>query len=214
MPIPEDMLTEGEEVLVDTHPHVEYLARPVVASVVALALVALVQAEVKHAQFLHWTVEALLTAAVVWLAVRIVKWLSISLTVTNRRLDYKEGVFRRNTIQLRYQRISEVQCDQTVFGRLLGVGKLQFDVQGEGQPIVIPDVRKVRSMQRLINQQLDALANPAAPPAAPPPAAAPPGQAPAESVHDQLVQLDDLRQRGILSEQEFEAKKAELLGRL
>ncbi len=45
-------------------------------------------------------------------------------------------------------------------------------------------------------------------PAAPPPA--PAGQ----TVADRLMQLDQLRQRGILSESEFQAKKAELLQQL
>jgi hypothetical protein len=35
-----------------------------------------------------------------------------------------------------------------------------------------------------------------------------------QSVADRLVQLDDLRRRGILSTDEFQAKKAELLRQL
>jgi hypothetical protein len=34
------------------------------------------------------------------------------------------------------------------------------------------------------------------------------------SIPEQLIQLDDLRRRGIVSEDEFESKKAELLDRL
>jgi hypothetical protein len=34
------------------------------------------------------------------------------------------------------------------------------------------------------------------------------------SIPEQLIQLDDLRQRGIITESEFEAKKIELLSRL
>ncbi|MGP8059031.1 MAG: PH domain-containing protein [Acidimicrobiales bacterium] len=36
----------------------------------------------------------------------------------------------------------------------------------------------------------------------------------AASIHEQLVQLDDLRRRGIVSDQEFQSKKTELLSRL
>ena len=49
-------------------------------------------------------------------------------------------------------------------------------------------------------------------------AAVPPGAvgsaSSAASVPEQLIQLDDLRRRGIVTPAEFEAKKAELLGRL
>jgi hypothetical protein len=45
-------------------------------------------------------------------------------------------------------------------------------------------------------------------PAAPPPAPS------AQTVADRLIQLDQLRQHGILSESEFQAKKTELLQQL
>ena len=62
--------------------------------------------------------------------------------------------------------------------------------------------------------QQDYQATQAAPPPppqqAPPPAAAP--AAPAPSVPEQLEQLADLRDRGVLSPEEFEAQKAKILG--
>jgi hypothetical protein len=42
----------------------------------------------------------------------------------------------------------------------------------------------------------------------------PPATAATQTVADRLVQLDELRRRGILSTAEFEAKKAELLRQL
>jgi predicted Zn-dependent peptidase len=43
-------------------------------------------------------------------------------------------------------------------------------------------------------------------------AAAP--SAPAHSIPEQLDQLADLRDRGVITQAEFDAKKAELLGRM
>jgi hypothetical protein len=67
-------------------------------------------------------------------------------------------------------------------------------------------------------------ASPAPAPAGPPPAtAAPPqptvvpgpgGPAGPGEIRDRLIELDDLRQRKIISEEEFAAKKAELLSRI
>jgi hypothetical protein len=58
-------------------------------------------------------------------------------------------------------------------------------------------------------------------PAATPPAAAPPAAAPATGdtaqeadIFVKIERLADLRRKGILSEQEFSSKKAELLSRL
>ena len=57
-------------------------------------------------------------------------------------------------------------------------------------------------------------------PVATPPVAAPGGAsgrlggATPDQIRDRLIELDDLRQRGILSEEEFATKKAELLDRI
>jgi hypothetical protein len=40
------------------------------------------------------------------------------------------------------------------------------------------------------------------------------GGATHDQIRDRLIELDDLRQRGILSEEEFATKKAELLDRI
>jgi hypothetical protein len=53
---------------------------------------------------------------------------------------------------------------------------------------------------------------PASPPAGSPPSAAAPGTGP--TVADRLIQLGELRRRGIVSAAEFEAKKAQLLEQL
>jgi hypothetical protein len=56
---------------------------------------------------------------------------------------------------------------------------------------------------------------PKAQPQAPPPTStgAPAGASHAD-IRDRLIELDDLRRRGIISEEEFAAKKAELLNRI
>ena len=53
-----------------------------------------------------------------------------------------------------------------------------------------------------------------APPAARPPAAPPPPSPAADDVFGKIERLADLRTKGIITEQEFEAKKSELMSRL
>jgi hypothetical protein len=47
-----------------------------------------------------------------------------------------------------------------------------------------------------------------------PPEASQPKAAVAFEIRDRLIELDDLRRRGIISEEEFAAKKSELLNRI
>ena len=66
-----------------------------------------------------------------------------------------------------------------------------------------------RQADRWAQQDYQA-AEPPPPPQQPPPPAAAPAAAP--SVPEQLEQLADLRDRGVLSPEEFEAQKAKILG--
>jgi hypothetical protein len=65
-----------------------------------------------------------------------------------------------------------------------------------------------RQGQRWAQQEAQEAPQQQAPPAAPAPAAPPAG----ESMIDQLKQLGELKSQGILTEEEFAAQKAKLLG--
>jgi membrane protein YdbS with pleckstrin-like domain len=92
---------------------------------------------------------------------------------------------------------------------------VEHDTPPFGVPVVVADDDE---------DTMDPEARVPAPPAAPTPSPAPTtavpappapatGAGPAE-IRDRLIELDDLRQRGIISEVEFAAKKAELLSRI
>jgi hypothetical protein len=134
------------------------------------------------------------------------------------------------------QRIVDTHCTQRPLERLLGSGRIVLELEGEGGPIALDDVRRPRALQRVINRQvhaMDAGFQPYRPagtterdPDDPrgfersdrtPPAGVAisgGGADTATSIPDQLVALDRLRRQGILSEEEFANKKAELLGRI
>jgi hypothetical protein len=183
-----------------------------------------------------------------------------TLALTTTRIVVRRGVFDRNIVQIRLQRITEISLSQQLWERVVSTGRLIIDVQGEDDAVVLEFVRKPAIFQRVINGQINELlgggaAEPiphelrsidsratrslftgrhpadtppygtppvadeeepdaSAPPPPPPvPTGPPPGAGPAE-IRDRLVELDELRQRRIITEEEFAAKKAELLGRI
>jgi membrane protein YdbS with pleckstrin-like domain len=288
VPISSRVLDEDEEVLVDLRPHWVFLLGPVVLTAVAVAVAVAVVARFPKAPVaVAGVLAAMVAVPGLWLLGRVVRWLGISLVVTTDRIVYRRGIFSRDMVQLRLQRVAEVHCTQTIVDRLIGNGRVVVELTGE-PPMAIDDVRRPRALQRVINRQLDELAHggpaaspgrdqplapypPATPaghpapqpgyplasatyatddtpphgtlrhavstsvppsPALPPPGFAdptgpggsplptvavqgPPPAPPAPaSIPEQLIQLDDLRRRGIISDGEFEAKKAELLSRL
>jgi len=94
-----------------------------------------------------------------------------------------------------------------VFERLIGIGDLVIESAGEHGQSTFSDIRDPEAVQLQIYRQMDANGRrrsgygPVAP-------ERPPG------VLSDLERLADLRDRGALTEEEFQAKKRQLLDRL
>ncbi len=240
VPISSKLLSEDEEVVVDVRPHWLFLFGPAVLSALAVVVAVAVVLEFPTAPLpVGYVLAAMVAVPLLWLLTRILRWLGISLVFTTQRVIYRRGVFGRDFIQLRLSRITEVHSAQSLWERLVGSGRLVMEVSAE-DPLVVGHVRRPRVLQRILNDQLLGPA-PSFAAASPEPAdhafdpTPPHGTAPVPrrgtaeggavgaadtvvadggSIPDKLIQLDDLRRRGILSEWEFEVKKAELLSRL
>lgn len=246
------VLNDDEELLAEVRPHPALLAAPVALVVVALAAAVAIAVHFSNAPVaVAWVLAAMVALPACWTFGRLLQWRSACFVVTSSRLIYRRGVLRRDVVQLRLHRVAEVHLRQTLRGRLIGYGRLVFEVAGADVPLVIEDVRGPRSLQRLITAQLDRLdrARGGPPPTGaadrrtatasgqweeapapgstrrrsfgdtPPRGVAAAGPPPAHaseagSVPEQLFQLDELRRRGIVTDAEFAAKKAELLSRL
>jgi hypothetical protein len=243
VPIARDQLDAEEDVLVDLRPHWAFLAGPVALSLAAVAAALIIENQFPSAsQVVDIVLAVMVGIPVLWLLARIAKWLSTSLVVTDRRLVFRSGVVGRRVVQLRLQRIVDIHCDQSLLERLIGTGRLIVEVEGEEGAVTVHDVRRPRALQRVLTRQLDDIdrarssyrdqpfSDPAPPrPPAPRPAAeehtpprglarlARPERSPgsgAPTVSQQLIELDELRRRGILTEIEFATKKSQLLDRL
>lgn len=231
MAYPRRLLTEGEEVVVELHPHWSSLGR---ALPIALVLAAGAVAVVVRFPHVPIGVGYLLLAVVVlagaWLGTRVVRWRNTTLVLTTSRLVERRGVLGRRGLDLRLERLNEISYHQTIVGRALRTGELVVELGGERGVVVFDHVRRPAAVASLVHEQIAALERAGGgdlPP--PPPAAAPPpyrtaaDDTPPAGMHRgpatgnvarQLIELDELRRLGILSDAEFAAKKAELLGRL
>ncbi len=271
MALPRKFLNEDEELLAEMHPHWIFLFGPLFTSVLVWA--AIVALLVLWTNAPGWTNYPVVVIAVVpglWLLGRFVRWKSYDVALTTTRILVRQGIFGRDTVQLRLQRIVEVNIRQALIERVLGTGSLVIDVQGEDNSLTLEYMRKPAVVQRVINSQINEIVGggrreaipedmrpgeshphrgrrgqgaldddapetrpetgvgddtppfgtpplgaPVVGGTAPPPASTPPpAKGDASEIRDRLIELDDLRQRGIISEAEFTAKKSELLNRI
>jgi uncharacterized membrane protein YdbT with pleckstrin-like domain len=133
-----------------------------------------------------------------------------------RRLSHGCRVVAKKGIEIPLDRINTVFFNQTFFERLLGAGDLGIESAGEGGRQTFTDIRKPSLVQQEIYRQKELLERRRVHDMGRTIAQhSPQNQAPAAAnVPEQIEHLDRLRRSGALTEEEFQAKKAELLRRM
>ena len=202
------LLGQNEQVLFVTHHHWLVLAGEILAevflSVVVIVLVTLI--------WLLWFPNPLMPLGYLLLIIPLISlwrdvliWKSREYVVTNRRVIQLAGVFSKNVTDSSLDKVNDVKMSQSFLGRMLDYGNIEILTASElgvnkftyiGRPIQYKTAM-LNAKEKLEHAPAEsAPARPAASPA------------------DLLGQLDTLRQHGVLSEAEFQAKKAELLKRM
>lgn len=150
--------------------------------------------------------------------------------LTRTHLYFEKGLLSTNAQQVPIADVADVDLRQSMTQKARGLGDVLVHVQrthGAKEVAVISDIPNPRHVQQLINQvssearaALQRARNthythgnftaPTAPPTQQP--AGPP--APGPDLMEQLERLGRLRDAGVLTEEEFQTKKADLLSRL
>jgi len=175
--------------------------------------------------------------AIVWIVYNTAVYLSAHFGVTNMRVLRYEGLIRRSSSETLLTMLTDVRLTEPALGRMLGFGDIQIlTASGAAGQDIWTTVQNAAALRTAIQEQkarsmgapLGGVTPAAAPAPAPGPAAAPapapaPGPAaavpsaaalPADDPAARLAQLADLRDKGLITAEDYEAKKTELLGRI
>jgi hypothetical protein len=179
-----------------------------------------------------WIGLGLLVIGLAWLAYIYMSWYAQDYVITNRRVMKVEGILKKRSADSSLEKINDAVLEQSLFGRMLGYGDLDILTANEQSVDRYRMLSQAQTFKRTMLDEKHRLEQDVfqipAPPlrAAPPPPPAPePAPAPApvpagpppmtsEQITDALGDLADLRDRGAISPEEYEAKKQDLLGRL
>jgi hypothetical protein len=169
----------------------------------------------------------LLLVALVWLGYIYLSWLNQDYLVTNRRVIKVEGILGKRSADSSLEKINDAVLQQSLFGRMLGYGDLDIMTAAEESVDRYRMLSQAQTFKRTMLDEKHKLEQEAfqipAPPlrAAPPPPEPPAAPAIAASrpmssdeITGALGNLADLRDRGAISPEDYEAKKQDLLGRL
>jgi uncharacterized membrane protein YdbT with pleckstrin-like domain len=205
VPFPKTLLNDAEEVVLDLRPHWLQLFLPTVAFVVAVAAAIWVNSAVDSSIAVYAGL-AIPLVALAWLGVRYAKWVTTTFVVTTQRLVYRYGVLAKHGREIPLDRLNDISFHQSLFERVIGAGDLMIESAGEHGQTTFSDVRRPSFVQNEIYRQIESVKDRDAGRHA---------SGPRElSVPEQIDQLDQLRQRGVISQAEFDAKKQQLLQRM
>jgi uncharacterized membrane protein YdbT with pleckstrin-like domain len=149
---PDDLLVDGEQVVMHKHPHWKLILVPIIVLLVVVALGSFVGSLVATQTWAPWAWLALVVVGVVlvvWLTVvPVIRWRTTHFVITTRRVLIREGVLARHGIDIPMSRINSVQFRHTLLERILGCGTLIIESASD-EPLEfddIPDVERVQSL--------------------------------------------------------------------
>lgn len=203
MPLPRKLLNDYETVAVDLHPHWWYFAPPAatLAGSIILAIIVKLRLDGDAERALSVVLLAVIVLSAIWLLIRYIKWANTNFAVTSHRLIYREGVLTKMSVEIPLERVNNVNFHQSIFERIIGAGDLLIESAGESGRQRFADIRNPTRVQSLIHAQIEGKNDRTR--------AAP---APGVDIADQLERLEALRDRGSISDDEFEEQKRRLLG--
>jgi hypothetical protein len=182
---------------------------------------------------LGWIVLVLLVIGIVSFVWGWVIYRSTEFVITNRRIIQASGVVNKRASDSSLEKINDAILTESIFGRMFGFGNLEVLTASESgieMLRMLTDARGFKKAMLDAKHELEMdLVRPTMPPMraeapapVPAPIPAPVAVAPVhtpeidtpEEVADAVARLGELRDKGLITPEEFEAKKQELLGRL
>ena len=175
------------------------------AAIMAAAIVLSTVLQFSQALFLL----ALILIPLIRLFTRVVRWWNEQYIITNRRVIQVEGVINKHVIDSSLEKVNDVVLVQSVWGRLLGYGDVEILTASDmGMNRLDRLGSPVRFKTEMLNQKegLGLVERTEQALGASPPTAA--------DIPELIAELDELRKKNIISDEEFENKKEALLGKI
>ena len=204
----EEMLGENEQILLRARKHWSVLIGNIVLEIVLIA--ALLIAVIALLPIVAFPVAPLGFFLVLVPLIGMVRdfliWYNRQYIVTNRRVIQTSGVFSKDVVDSSLEKVNDVKLSQSFWGRLFDYGDIEILTASEvganvfrsiGQPIKFKTAM-LNAKERLgFDDELSVQAM--------------------HTINDiptLIARLDDLRNKGIISEVEFQRKKTELLAKM
>jgi len=213
------LLAPGETVLHRTLRHWVVLMRWI-GSAVVLAVLGIAMASIygfagwQGSGIGAWIGVGLLAIAVLVALPAIMRWVTEVYLVTDRRVIRVAGVLHKHTLDSGLAKVNDVRLTQTVLGRLLGYGTLEIITASDSGINRLDYLPQPMAFKKAMMTATEARGGGSAPAISSASAlvTAPPSSR--RSPADRLADLDEMKRRGQLGDDEYRAKREAILAEL
>ncbi len=161
MGYPDNVLAQGEEVVLHRHPHWKCLIGPVLVLLVATALAAFAAALVSKAgwdptatKVVSGVIAAIWLVVIGWFTVRpFLAWRATHFVITDRRVMYRHGLFTRSGIDIPLARINSVEFRHGLLDRMARTGTLIIESASQ-DPLEFNDIPQVEQVHSLLYHEV------------------------------------------------------------
>lgn len=203
------MLGESEKIILSTHRHWFVLLEQILVELVISAVTIIIVTIFLGSGLFASLGYLLLIIPLVSLTRDVLVWSNHRYIVTNLRVIQISGIINKNVIDSSLEKVNDVKMEQSVFGRLFNFGDIEVLTAAEmainrftriGNPVRFKTAMlnaKVKLEDYGSTQAIAAMAKSAQP-----------------DIPTLIERLAELRERGLLTDAEFQEKKAALLEKL
>jgi len=199
MGYPEKLLSDDEVIVSEFRPHWSRILKEILLVFLTLVLVAILGVVGAH----PWIIIGVLALAVVFVARGLIKWLFTQHVITNERVIFREGFYAKSGKEIPLEVINDVAFTQSAYERLFGTGNLLIEsagTHGQSRYSDIPDPETAQSLiYRVREERMREIEGSGF-------------EGGGQSTAAQLAVLSRLHDEGKLTDEEFQAEKAKLLG--
>lgn len=158
MAYPENLLTEGEEVVLHKHPHWKMLILPVLIFLVVVAAASFASAAFAKQPWHQAAWIAIVVVAVVvivWCTlIPLMRWRTTHFIVTTDRVMAREGVLNRTGMDIPLFRINSVRFEHGLIDRIWGAGTLIIESASD-DPLEFDDIPQVEYVHSLLYREVN-----------------------------------------------------------
>jgi len=201
------VLGQLEEIILVTRHHWFVLLRSIfvegIMIIAILVLVSLGVATLPQADYpwLPWLYLLIILpfASLFW---DVLKFTNHAFVITNRRIIQIDGIINKNVTDSSLEKVNDVKMKQSFFGRIFDFGDIEIMTASELGINKFTTIAKPIQFKTAMLDAKERLEVPSQMVQSSP------------DIPTMIGQLDNLRKQGVISEEEFQAKKAQLLSKM